>query len=140
MAWPGVWRAPAAASTNSLKDTIALVIDGGGALIPTGYQAAVRVPWNCTITGWTILSTDPAITVGSIVLDLWKDVIGSYPPTVADTITAAAKPTVTAANQANSTTLTGWTVTLVAGDVLAVNVDSVTSLLRVVLMIDVLKS
>ena len=49
---------------------------------------------------------------------------------MADTITASAKPTVSAANKATSTTLTGWTTSLSAGDVLIANVDSTSGLGR----------
>ena len=67
-------------------------------------------------------------TSGSVVFDIWKDVFANYPPTVADTITAAAKPTLTTATAAQSATLTGWTTTFAVGDIFAFKIDSVTSL------------
>lgn len=102
-----------------------------GSGIATGFAGAVMIPWACTITQVTLLSEDPAVTSGSIVVDIWKDTYANYPPTVADTITASAKPTISSGTKGQDSTLTGWTTTLAAGDVLGFNVDSVTSLTRV---------
>ena len=119
--------------------TIPFLIDGGGVTITTGLKGFFRVPFACTITGWQIFSTDatgPA-TAGSIVVDIWKDTTANYPPTVADTITASAKPTLTAASSATSTTLTGWTTSVAAGDVFAFKVDSVTTVTQVLIQLTV---
>jgi hypothetical protein len=102
---------------------IPFTIDGSGAVIATGNKRGLRIPFACTITEWAI-GLDQS---GSIVIDIWKDTQANYPPTVADTITASAKPTVSATTKNNSTTLTGWNVTVNAGDWLFFNVDSVIS-------------
>jgi hypothetical protein len=70
---------------------------------------------------------------GNIVIDLWKDTWANYPPTVADTITAAAKPTLAAATHSEDTALVGWTTSVSAGEVIRVNVDSVATVEQVVL-------
>lgn len=114
---------------------ITVTIDGGGATITTGVKGFVRVPVACTITANYLLSTDAAATAGSIVIDVWKDTYANYPPTVADTITASAKPTLSAANKSNDTTLTGWTTSVAAGDILGFNVDSATTVTKVTLFI-----
>jgi hypothetical protein len=119
---------------------IVFVIDGSGAVITTGVKGFLQIPFGCTITAWTILSSDPAATSGSIVIDIWKDTLANYPPTVADTITASAKPTVTTATNATSSTLTGWTTTITAGDVLGFKVDSVTSILQATIQLAVTKT
>jgi hypothetical protein len=95
------------------------------------------VPFACTITGVTLLSTDAAATAGSIVVDIWKDSFANYPPTVADTITASAKPTLSSANKSENTTLTGWTTAIAAGDVLGFSVDSVATVTRCALTLTV---
>jgi len=69
---------------------------------------------------------------GSAVLDVWKDTYGNYPPTVADTITASAKPTLSAAAKSENTTLTGWTTTVAAGDWIRVHLESATTVKRLV--------
>jgi hypothetical protein len=121
----------------TLYGAITITLDGNGAVITTGAQGYFRVPRACTITKWTLLSADGAATAGSIVLDLWKDTYANYPPTVADTITAAAKPTLSAAAKNENSTLTGWTTAIAAGDTIGVNVDSVATLTRVVLQLEV---
>jgi hypothetical protein len=116
---------------------VGLIIDGGGSAITTGVKGFVRVPFACTITGVTLLSTDANATAGSIVVDIWKDTYANYPPTVADTITASAKPTLSSANKSENTTLTGWTTAIAAGDVLGFNVDSAATVTRVMLTLTV---
>jgi hypothetical protein len=77
---------------------------------------------------------------GSIVVDVWKDTYANYPPTNADTITASAKPTISSATKSQDATLSGWTTSVAAGDILAFNVDSVTSIQRVTISLRVTKT
>lgn len=114
--------------TNTKTRQIEFIIGDGTNVITTGEKksARVSVPVSGTITDWIILSLDD--TSGSIGLDIWKDTYANYPPTVADTITASAKPSVTTATKNASSTLTGWATSISAGDILSVNVDSITSL------------
>ena len=65
---------------------------------------------------------------GSAVVDIWKDTYANYPPLNADSITASAVPTISTAVKSQDATLTGWTTSIVAGDILAFNVDSVTTI------------
>lgn len=120
--------------------SLSFLIDGNGSAITTGYKGSIQIPFGCTITGWTILSVDASTTSGSIVIDVWKDTYANFPPTVADTITASAKPTVTTATKNTSTTLTGWTTAIALGDVVGFNVDSITSFTRVVIHLQVTKT
>jgi len=116
--------------------TLTYVIDGGGATITTGIKGDLEIPFGCTIQSWTLLGDQS----GSIVIDIWKDTYANYAPTIADTITASAKPTISAALKGQSSTLTGWTTAVAAGDILRFNVDSVTSLTRVTISIKVVKT
>lgn len=124
-------------SGTSRIGTIGIIIDGGGSVLTTGVKGFVQIPFACTITGWTLLSTDPTIISGSVVMDIWKDTYANYPPTVADTITASAKPTISSAIKGQSSTLTGWTTSIAAGDILGFNVDSVSALKKVTLSLTV---
>jgi hypothetical protein len=124
-------------SAAARTGVIGIVIDGGGSAITTGVKGFVQVPFACTITAATLLSTDASATAGSCVIDVWKDTYANYPPTVADTITASAKPTLSSASKSTDSTLTGWTTTVSAGDVLAFKVDSATTVTRVVLSLTV---
>ena len=117
--------------------SVGITIDGAGSVITIGVKGYVMVPYNGTITRVTMLSTDPSVTSGSIVVDVWKDTYANYAPTDADSITASAPPTISSGVKSQDSTLTGWTTTVTAGDILGFNVDSVTSLTRVTLILTV---
>ena len=85
-----------------------------------GAKCRVRVPMAGTITS-AIITGDIS---GSAVVDIWKDTTANYPPSVADTITASAKPTLSTQSLVTDSTLTGWTKTLTTGDWLVFSVDS----------------
>lgn len=121
--------------TRAQPTAIAYVFDGSGSVLTTGIKGDLSIPFACTITGVRLLADQS----GSIVFDIWKDTYANYPPTVADTITASAKPTITTATKSEDTTLTGWTKTIAAGDTLRFNIDSVTTCTRVVLTLQVIK-
>ena len=117
--------------------TLGIVFDGGGSVIVPGIKGFFEVGVACRITAVTLLSTDAAVTAGSIVVDLWKAPYGSYPPTVGNSITASAKPTLASASQSRDTTLTGWTTLIQAGDILAFVVESATTVTKVNLTLTV---
>lgn len=127
---------PAKLSTAAKTVAIPFIIDGGGATITTGIKGDIRIPFACTITGVTMLADQS----GSIVVDIWKDTYANYPPTDADSITASAVPTITTAVKSEDTTLTGWTTSITAGDTLRYNVDSVTTIQRVLVTLTVTRS
>lgn len=125
-----------AANTWALDDgttTIFFEKDNNGTVIPVGIMGDSKVDFACTITGVTVLGDQS----GSAVIDIWKDSYANYPPTVADTITAAAKPTISGATKYTDATLTGWTTSLAAGDTLRFNLDSVTSFTRLTIAVKV---
>lgn len=103
----------------------------GGSVLTTGQKKYLDVffPFACEIVSHEIVC-DPS---GSIVVDLWVDTGANHPPTVADTITASAKPTISSATRATDSTLTGWTKAIAAGKWMRINVDSVTSVTSAVL-------
>jgi len=115
---------------------IAFIIDGGGSVLTTGIKGDLEIPFACTINQVTTLLDQS----GSIVVDIWKDTYANYPPTVADTITASAKPTVSTEVKAQDSTLTGWTTAIAAGDSLRYNVDSITTATRCLISLKVTKT
>jgi hypothetical protein len=125
-----------ATAAVAVRRQITLIIDGGGVAITTGIKGYLSLPVAGTWKKWRILSVDATPTSGSIVIDVWKDTYTNYPPTVADTITASAKPTLTTATKAESSTLTGWTTAFSAGDILGFKVDSVTSVTKIALILE----
>jgi hypothetical protein len=115
---------------------IGITIDGGGSAITTGVKGYVYIPYACTINSATILLDQS----GSIVIDVWKDTYAQYPPVDADSITASAPPTVSASGvKSQDTTLTGWTTSVSAGDVIGFNVDSAATATRATLILKVTK-
>jgi hypothetical protein len=108
-------------------------LDGGGVAITTGAKKVLfRVPFACTITSWELV----ADVAGSIVLDLWRDTYSSFPPANADSITGSAKPTLTASDKAQSSTLTGWSTSLAAGDYIEIEVESAATITVAVLTLN----
>lgn len=116
--------------------TVGITIDGGGSAITTGTKGYVECPFAGTIVQATVLLDQS----GSIVIDVWKDTYANYPPTDADSITAAAPPTVSAATNSQDSTLTGWTTSVAAGDIFGFNVDSITTATRATLILKIERS
>ena len=105
------------------KSAIEFVIGTGLATVSTGIAGWLEVPFACTITSATIL----ADASGSAVVDIWKDTYANYPPTNADSITSSTPPTLSGAIKNTDPTLSGWTTSIAAGDILYFNVDSATT-------------
>ena len=101
-------------------------------IITTGQKGLKTVPYLGTIIGWKLISD----TSTSTVIDVWKR--NNTIPSVADSITAGAKPTLSAAQLATSTTLTGWTTSVSPDDVFLLYVDSNTVATYISLELDIL--
>lgn len=114
--------------------TINYVIDGGGDAPSTGSKGYLVVDFAGTITAATLLADQ----TGSVVIDVKKSTYTGFPTTAS--ICASAKPTLSSAQKARDTTLTGWTTAIVAGDVLEFVVDSSLTLSRVTLALTVTRS
>ncbi len=121
---------------NHHVEDIEIIIDGGGAEIGTGEHGHLMVDWDCEIEQVTLLADQS----GSIVIDIWNDDYADYPPADGDSITASAPPTISGAIKSQDSTLTGWTKTIAAGDILAFNVDSVSTIERVSVVLKVVRT
>lgn len=132
----GTGNKTASVSAGCRTTAIEFIIDGGGSTITTGVKGDLEIPFACTITAARMLADQS----GSIVIDIWKDTYANYPPTVADTITASAKPTISTATKSEDSTLTGWTTSVSAGNILRFNVDSVTTIQRVTVSLTCVKT
>jgi len=120
-------------AASATTRTVGITIDGGGAEITTGVKGFIQFPIAGTIVAATLLADQ----TGAIVIDVWKDTLANYPPTNADSITASAPPTIGSGTNSRDTTLTGWTTAVAAGDVFGFNVDSVTDIERVTLILEI---
>ncbi len=119
-----------------LPSSLSFVIDGSGSTIGTGIKGDIEVPFKCDIDRVTLLADQS----GDIVVDVWKDIYGNYPPVDGDSITASAVPTITAALKSQDATLTGWTTAIAAGSILRFNVDSATTITRCLIALKVSRS
>ncbi len=102
----------------TIYQRLELGVNGGGSPITTGAKGRKTFSISGTITRWRLVS-DVSTTA---VLDIWK--ANAAIPTNANTITAAAKPSLTASELSTSATLTGWTTAVTAGDVFILEVES----------------
>lgn len=132
---PGTWVQVSGGSLAQVA-IVNFVIDGGGSAITTGIKGDIVIPFTGTINQVTLL----ADATGSIVIDLWKDTYANFPPVVGDSIVASAKPTLSSAAKSQDSTLTGWTTTVAAGDIIRVNVDSAATVQRVTLALKITRT
>lgn len=123
-------------NTPAETTSIQVVISGGGSAISTGIKTDYEVPFSGTITAARLFADQ----TGSIVIDIWNDTYANFPPTDADSITASAPPTLSSAVKSEDTTLTGWTKTVDAGDILRFNVDSAATVTRVTLSLTITRT
>lgn len=123
-------------ASNLKTFTINFVIDGGGSEIADNVQLWAEVPCSGTITAARLLADQS----GSIVVDVWKDTYANYPPTNDDSITSATPPTISGAVKSEDVTLTSWTTTVTAGDIIKINVDSCTTITKCTLVLSGTKS
>jgi hypothetical protein len=120
--WEDYWQVLQSGHTIT---TLAYVINGNAQRLDTGVKGpGLPIYFDCEIVEATLL----ADIVGSVVLDIWNDTYGAYPPTDADSITSSSPLTLSNAIKTTDTALTGWSTSLQAGDTLRFNIDSVTAI------------
>jgi hypothetical protein len=121
--------------TNDVKTAeIIFIIDGGGSVITTGNKGTVQIPFACTVNSWTVLADQS----GSIVVDVKRATYANFPTTAS--IAGSEKPTLSAVQKNEDTTLSTWTTSIVAGDILEYVVDSITTCTRVTVCIKVTRT
>ena len=113
------------ASFVSNTRTLNFIIDGGGSVITTGSKGYVVLDGDYTVTGWTILADQS----GSIVVDVNRATYTNFPTFT--NIDGTEPPTLSSAQKNEDLTLSSWTTTLSARDVLEFNVASATTVTRV---------
>ena len=115
-------------------EALGIVIDGGASVPAIGSKGYVQVPYACTITGWTMLAN----ASGSAQVTVKKSNYAGFPTTAS--IVASAPPNLASVQKNTSTSLTGWTTAISLGDVLEFNLDSVTTVTRISLQLQVTRS
>src|SRR5208283_588397 len=116
-----------AASANAPLTSLEFVISGGGQAISTGLAGWLQAEYAGTINSVTLICDQ----TGSIVVDVWKCTYAQWSPgthpVVGDSICSTYLPTVTSGVKYTDSTLTGWTTTINAGDIITFNVKSCTT-------------
>ena len=131
----------AADVSNAKSGSFGIAINGGTAVLTTGFKGFLVMPYAGTITSWQIFETTSTPISTTTVVDVWKDTYANYPPTVADSIAGSEKPTLTAATKNQDTNLTTWvTLTVAAGDVIGFNIDSNNNAKNLLIVINITKS
>lgn len=126
---------PPGVSPKSVISKGANWISTSGAIIAA---SAGLVFVNCPLAG--VIKKVKIVTAGgagSCVIDIWKAPFASFPPTVANTITAAALPTISAGVTYQDSVLTGWTTSVNAGDVLAFKLNSSSTFTQILITVEV---
>ena len=120
---PPVW--------SDLVAAIPFIIDGGGLVLLTGIQGYIQVPFNCQITSVSMLADQ----VGSITVGIAKGTYSAFP--TVSIIVGASPPTITAGVKTFDNTLVGWSPNITAGDILAFSINSIATITRVTVTLNV---
>lgn len=110
------------------------IVGDGSNVVSTGSKGSVEIPFACTIIAARLF----ADVTGSIVVDVKRATYSGLP--TFSSICGSAKPTLSAAQKVQDTTLTGWTTGLAAGDWLQINIDSATTIKLATLSLTILRS
>lgn len=115
----------------TLDCSIDVTFDGQGSAIIAGSKAYYTMPFAMTISTWTLVADQS----GSAVIDVWKSTYSSYPPVVGGTIAGSEKPTLSSVIKNEDTNLTTWSTSLSKGDALVFNIDSASTVTKLMLSI-----
>ena len=120
--------------SNIKSGSFGVTIDGNGGVITVGQKGYITIPYNGTITDWEIM----ADRAGACNIDIRKSTFSGFPTQTS--ITGSAPITMSAAQKAASSILTDWTSSISAGDVYGFTLNSATSITRLNLIINTIKS
>ncbi|MCK9371351.1 hypothetical protein M0R04_15665 [Candidatus Dojkabacteria bacterium] len=125
-------------NTNVLVNGINFIMDNGGSLITTGIKGDFKIPYNCKITKAGIYTKNAS---GAILIDcsLWKNIPSLFPPSGANLISSGATLRLSGAIIKEDSTLTGWTTDLSGGDIVRVNVNSITAISGATIYLELLR-
>lgn len=112
-------------STNTRTRQITYIANGGGSALTatSAFDAYVQCEYGCTITANTVLADQS----GSVQIAITKSTYSGFPGSLAS-IVASAPPTLSTAQKSTDSTLTGWTTSVAAGDVLKFSLTSVATI------------
>jgi hypothetical protein len=86
--------------------------------LTSGSIVYFTIPYSCTISAWNI-----TVDAGTVTFDILKVATGSAIPT--SSITASALPALSTGTALHSTTLTSWTTSVAANDIVGIKLQTV---------------
>jgi hypothetical protein len=104
------------------------VFSGAGSPILPGYAGDLQIPFNCVILEASLIANQS----GSIVIAISKSSYAGFPGSLAS-IVGSSPPTLSSAQKSTDSTLTGWTTSISANDILRFSVTSASSVTSVTL-------
>lgn len=129
----GAYSTPSGGSANSIIGSFGAAFDGAGSAITVNTIRYTRVPFACTITGWSVIGD-----TGTFTADVLKIATGTTLPT--SSIAGSALPALATGNALKSTTLTGWTTSVAADDIVGIKVTVVSGTTAAQVMVECNKS
>lgn len=121
--------------SNYITDSLYRTFDGQLSVININTTAILTIPYNCTITGWTLLEISNTPITSTCVLAVSKVIYSSYygSPSIVSGLT----PSLTSAvkNQA-----TGLSISATAGDVFIISITSLTSAQKLLINLNLTKT
>lgn len=125
--------------TTNFPATIEYVVDSGGATMSTGVKGYLEVPFNCFINYIDLYADNQ----GSVSVDIWKCTYDQFDagithPVVGDSILSGNYPTITVGTKARVNY--GGAIAISATDVLAFDIRSVASIMRLTISIKVFRA
>ena len=129
---------PSTLKANLKTGSCGVTFDGQGGVISNGRTAYVQIPYNGTLTSWTLVAAQS----GSCTITVFKDTYANYPPvTTADDIYSAQPALASAIRNQNLTpTYVGSQATVTAGDWIGFTISGVTTVTWVNLSISITKT
>lgn len=103
-------------------------VRGSGQIVTPVNDVDIYIPEALEIRQAVILTEGGP---GSCVIDVWKAPYGSFPPTDSDSITGGNEPEISGGTKYSDPTLSGWTTSLAAGDVVRFHLDSSSTFTRI---------
>lgn len=123
---------------NTVPGAIEYVLDGGNIVLNPGMKGFIAVPFNATITSVSVFGD----RIGSTAVDIWKCSFAQFDgflthPSVADSIVGLNPPVISAGTKYQNMTLSGWTIGLTNGDILAFSVGSTIAFQKLTVVLNV---
>ena len=118
----------------SLNSSLAITVDNGTSAVTTGNKTFITIPYNCTITGWSLLSD----TSGNLSITISTSTVGTFPTLT--TISGVTPPELSNSQVASNYSLTDWSTALTAGEILVATVTGTPTVNLATLTLSLLQS